>query len=418
MKKNNILNSIKIIALGFMFCFGVSYIFAATISPLNVGSTPQDKLGSLGITAGGFHSFGPGLFDDTAVVGSIDNGTDRLIVNGSADFFSKVIIGGGMKVSSLAGNNGKKICVDNTGKLILCPTINGACGGANMNAQSVKPSGDSYLCSSGNPSVVTGTGPWNWTCNGTFGGTTASCSAPVYAICTSGNLTFTSSGTWTVPVGCSSVTFEAHGGGGGGSGGSHSESYGSCKSGIGGAGGGAGGIATIPLTSSSGSVFSFIVGGGGSGSPGASKDASNVNSYCGEPGGSTIIKDPSGNIISTVNGGQGGHGFINYSTLCNAYGLNNNGGSAGSSGCNPGSAGGSPSGRTGGAGGNGGGCSSGGGSGGSGVENDAGGSGSSGGIGGGGGGGAGGGHNTVCTNRHAGGDGGNGGSGYVKITWH
>jgi hypothetical protein len=35
----------------------------------------------------------------------------------------------------------------------------------------------SNLCSEGKASKVTGTGPWDWTCAGSDGGTTASCSA-------------------------------------------------------------------------------------------------------------------------------------------------------------------------------------------------------------------------------------------------
>ena len=39
----------------------------------------------------------------------------------------------------------------------------------------------SSLCSVGNPTVVSGTGPWNWSCNSTNGGTNASCSANLAA---------------------------------------------------------------------------------------------------------------------------------------------------------------------------------------------------------------------------------------------
>jgi hypothetical protein len=35
----------------------------------------------------------------------------------------------------------------------------------------------SNLCNAGTASAVTGTGPWNWTCAGSNGGTTANCSA-------------------------------------------------------------------------------------------------------------------------------------------------------------------------------------------------------------------------------------------------
>jgi Pectate lyase superfamily protein len=54
--------------------------------------------------------------------------------------------------------------------------VNGSCGAANGKAVSTAPSAG--LCTSGTASAVTGSGPWNWSCAGSSGGTTASCSAP------------------------------------------------------------------------------------------------------------------------------------------------------------------------------------------------------------------------------------------------
>jgi hypothetical protein len=56
-------------------------------------------------------------------------------------------------------------------------TINGACGTANGVAVSSAPT--TNLCSAGTASAVTGSGPWAWSCAGSNGGTTASCSAPL-----------------------------------------------------------------------------------------------------------------------------------------------------------------------------------------------------------------------------------------------
>lgn len=53
--------------------------------------------------------------------------------------------------------------------------VNGACGSAN--GESLLKAPTSNLCSEGKASKVTGTGPWDWTCAGSDGGTTASCSA-------------------------------------------------------------------------------------------------------------------------------------------------------------------------------------------------------------------------------------------------
>jgi hypothetical protein len=54
--------------------------------------------------------------------------------------------------------------------------VNGACGSA-ATPQTSAPT--TNLCSVGTPSAVSGTGPWTWTCAGSNGGTTASCTAPL-----------------------------------------------------------------------------------------------------------------------------------------------------------------------------------------------------------------------------------------------
>lgn len=55
------------------------------------------------------------------------------------------------------------------------PPVNGVCGTSNNLAFTAAPT--TGLCSVGSASSVTGSGPWNWTCAGSNGGTTASCSA-------------------------------------------------------------------------------------------------------------------------------------------------------------------------------------------------------------------------------------------------
>jgi hypothetical protein len=62
--------------------------------------------------------------------------------------------------------------------------INGACGPANGVPTNGAPS--SGLCSAGNATPVTGSGPWAWTCQGSGGGTTASCNAPLQTASTGG----------------------------------------------------------------------------------------------------------------------------------------------------------------------------------------------------------------------------------------
>jgi hypothetical protein len=55
--------------------------------------------------------------------------------------------------------------------------VNGACGTANGTTVSTAPS--TGLCTTGTASAVSGSGPWNWSCGGSNGGTTASCSTQV-----------------------------------------------------------------------------------------------------------------------------------------------------------------------------------------------------------------------------------------------
>ena len=55
------------------------------------------------------------------------------------------------------------------------PQVNGACGSSNGTTFPVAPTAN--LCSAGTASVVAGSGPWTWSCNGSDGGSTANCSA-------------------------------------------------------------------------------------------------------------------------------------------------------------------------------------------------------------------------------------------------
>lgn len=55
------------------------------------------------------------------------------------------------------------------------PVINGVCGTTNGKITNTKPT--SGLCSTGNASAVSGSGPWTWSCVGSNGGSSASCSA-------------------------------------------------------------------------------------------------------------------------------------------------------------------------------------------------------------------------------------------------
>ncbi len=55
--------------------------------------------------------------------------------------------------------------------------IHGSCGAVNGVGLAAKPTAN--LCTQGTASTVRGKGPWNWTCNGSNGGSTVNCSATV-----------------------------------------------------------------------------------------------------------------------------------------------------------------------------------------------------------------------------------------------
>jgi hypothetical protein len=62
-----------------------------------------------------------------------------------------------------------------TATVTVTPPVNGVCGTSNGTTVATAPS--TGLCSVGTASAVAGTGPWTWSCAGSGGGTTASCSA-------------------------------------------------------------------------------------------------------------------------------------------------------------------------------------------------------------------------------------------------
>lgn len=148
--------------------------------------------------------------------------------------------------------------------------------------------------------------------------------------------TYTASGSWTVPVGVTSVTVELWGAGGGGGGSATNKN--------GGSGGGSGAYVSRTVTVTSGNNFPFTIGTGGNG--GAAADGTGVDG-----GNSTITI---GGFSLTANGGTGGAG--NEGTpgsggtasggTTNTPG--NNGGTGGNSGADGGDA---PNGGTGGTGG-------------------------------------------------------------------
>ena len=65
--------------------------------------------------------------------------------------------------------------------------VNGSCGSADNTTFSVAPILN--LCDSGTATTVLGTGPWNWSCSGSNGGSTATCSAQVLTVIQNASIT-------------------------------------------------------------------------------------------------------------------------------------------------------------------------------------------------------------------------------------
>jgi prepilin-type N-terminal cleavage/methylation domain-containing protein len=326
----------------------------------NFSSTPSSNLCTLGspTTVSGS---GPWTWDCTGLnSGSTDSCSANLIVNGTCGTANKTyaynITTYGSDTYCAAGTTNPTTptfpalggstnwtCVGlNTGTTASCTAsrnntpVNGVCGTSNGSNFYSIPS--SNLCTAGTPSSVGGSGPWTWTCNGLYGGTTANCSANLsvngvcgsknnkYATstpagtqaCTAGSIigmtgsyswscagqnggtspscatvaatygttSFTTVGTtsWTVPAEVTSVQYLVVGGGGSGGSGSSP-----------GGGGGAGGFLTATgFTVSPGASITVTVGSGGAAVP---RDTYRP----GNNGGNSVF-----GTITAVGGGGGG----------------------------------------------------------------------------------------------------------------
>jgi len=240
MKKNELMQSIKVIILGLVFGLGVIYVSAATSStwvpaagtppsnnvagPLNVGPSTQTKEGSLIISAGGFRSAGPALLNDVVVIGLAPLGQQQLPTQETSfnsqnekskglfakmsDFFgfsnsletqkayaeetetySNCFVPNfcvsSSECSSQGGTSGVS-CITSAGQITslkCCSTTpsNGVCGPTHTSTLTYSTAPTTGLCSSGNPTVVTGSAPninyWKWGCNGINGGTSTSSTA-------------------------------------------------------------------------------------------------------------------------------------------------------------------------------------------------------------------------------------------------
>ena len=91
---------------------------------------------------------------------------------------SSSVTGSGPWNWSCSGSNGGSVA--SCSAQLLVPSVNGICGSSNSTAFSAAPT--TNLCSTGSSSSVTGSGPWNWSCSGSNGGSVASCSARIQTL--------------------------------------------------------------------------------------------------------------------------------------------------------------------------------------------------------------------------------------------
>lgn len=145
------------------------------------------------------------------VCGAADgSGSDEMPMAGLCDSgYASAVTGTGPWAWTCSGLNG--------GVAATCsasPRTNAVCGPASLNGHTEPPK--NALCSVGQPGAITGNGPWTWTCSGQNGGASVSCearlsqngscgsahgsalpSAPLENLCTSGKASHVSgSGPW------------------------------------------------------------------------------------------------------------------------------------------------------------------------------------------------------------------------------
>jgi len=125
-----------------------------------------------------------GIVHFTSTDGSAKLPADASLTKGSGTFSATLNTGGSQTITATFTGNSS---VTGTSNAITVPfPVNGACGSANGEGFSTAPTSN-LLCNAGTASEPTGSGPWNWTCAGSNGGTTISCSAYLQGECGSSN---------------------------------------------------------------------------------------------------------------------------------------------------------------------------------------------------------------------------------------
>jgi len=108
----------------------------------------------------------------TTTTATLDNGAFLLSLAPGTSYTMSASSNGRTMSKQVTVSAGKVTAVNFD---LTAPAIDGACGSSNGQTLSSSPVAD--LCGDGSLPPVTGTGPWSWTCAGTNGGASASCSA-------------------------------------------------------------------------------------------------------------------------------------------------------------------------------------------------------------------------------------------------
>ena len=160
---------------GLDYCRYYSYTFGAL--PKTFSASPVD----CSPTAWSFYATLTTSTSSSAVNGSCGSSNGATVsakptANLCTAGTASAVGGSGPWSWSCAGSNGGTTATCSD-KLASTTKVNGACGSSNGATVSAKPTAN--LCTAGAASAVSGSGPWSWSCAGNGGGTTATCSDKV-----------------------------------------------------------------------------------------------------------------------------------------------------------------------------------------------------------------------------------------------
>jgi hypothetical protein len=93
---------------------------------------------------------------------------------------ASTVSGSGPWTWTCSGSNGGSTA--SCSAFLSITPVDGSCGSSNGLSLSSAPT--TNFCTQGTASTVSGSGPWTWTCSGSSGGSTASCSASLYVATT------------------------------------------------------------------------------------------------------------------------------------------------------------------------------------------------------------------------------------------